>query len=108
MIAWLMIAAAFQAAANLGSGAAMPALAPPTLAPVAKVRALDFRLKHEQGVAIAPPLVRGMIVQHEVAPNAAVGIGLSSLYDRRRNGLEQGGGAPKRSRKPAVSFVLKF
>ncbi len=108
MESWLLIAAALQAASAPNSGE-MKGLSPVDIGHLATAHILDFRLKQESPAAGPVPLVRGMIVQHELAPNAAVGLGLSSLYEKRKAGFDSGAGArPKHSRKPAVTFVLKF
>jgi hypothetical protein len=106
---WLLIAAALQAAPALNAGPQLRGLAPVEIGHLATAHSLDFRLRQENPVPGAVPLIRGMLVQHDVAPNAVVGIGMSNLYDRRKSGFDTGDGArPKRSRKPAVTFVLKF
>ena len=108
MESWLLIAAAVQAATAPNAGQ-MKGLAPVDIGHLATAHVLDFRLKQESPVPGPVPLVRGMIVQHELAPNAAVGIGLSNLYDKRKAGFDSGSASrPKHSRKPAVTFVLKF
>lgn len=108
MLSWLLIAAASQVAAA-NAGADMKGLALGQIGRLATAHALDFRLTQDSLASGPIPLMRSIIVQHDFAPNAAIGIGLSSLYDKRKSGIE---GLidtrPKRSRKPAVTFVLKF
>ena len=109
MVLWLLIAAVSQAAATANASADMRGLAPGEIGHLATAHVLDFRLKQDSPLPGPVPLTRGMIVQHELAPNAAVGIGLSNLYDKRKSGIDGGlDSRPKRSRKPAVTFVLKF
>lgn len=105
-MSWLLIAA--LQAASASSTATMKGLAPVDISHLATAHVLDFRLKHERSVPGPVPMVRGMIVQHELTPNAAVGLGLSNLYEKGKSGFESGGARPKRSRKPAVTFVMKF
>lgn len=105
MVSWLLMAA--LQAASVANTAGIKGLAP--IEHVATAHALDFRLKQESTMPGPVPVVRGLIVQHGLAPNAAVGLGLSNLYEKRKSAFEGGAGAtPKRSRKPAVTFVLKF
>ena len=105
MVSWLLIAG--LQAASVANTAGMKVLAP--IEHLATAHALDFRLKQESTMPGPVPLVRGLIVQQVLAPNAAVGLGLSNLYERRKSAFEGGAGVrPKRSRKPAVTFVLKF
>ena len=54
------------------------------------------------------PLVQGMIAQQDLAPNAFVGVGLANLYGRKKRGDARITDPPVKSKKPAVSFVLKF
>jgi len=50
-----------------------------------------------------------MVVQQDVGTNAFVGVGLANIYGRARSGSNQRiSDRPARSRKPAVTFVLKF
>jgi len=108
MVSWLLIAAVSQAAAA-NAGADMRGLAPGQIGQLAAARVLDFRLRQDSSAAGSIPLIRSMIVQHDLAPNAAIGIGLSNLYDKRKSGIDGVvDSRPKRSRKPAVTFVLKF
>jgi hypothetical protein len=106
---WLLIAAALQAASAAHPGAEMHGLAPADIGRVATARAVDLRVTQQSGLTAPIPLLRGMIVQHGIAPNAVLGVGLANLYARRKLGYDPGNdGRPKRSRKPAVTFVLKF
>jgi hypothetical protein len=107
MMSWLLTAALQVAAA--ANAAEMRGLAPVDVGHVATAHVLDFRLRQEVPIPGPVPIVRGMIVQHELAPNAALGLGLSNLYEKRRAGFDSGAGTrPKRSRKPAVTFIMKF
>ena len=105
---WLLIAAAVQAASSHGA-ADFSGLAPVEIGHLATAHALDLRVVQTDGNARSSPLVRGMLFQHDVAPNAALGVGLANLYTRRKPGFDgRDNGLPKRSRKPAVTFLLKF
>lgn len=104
---WLLIAAAVQAASP-NAGGDFSGLAPAEAGHLATAHVLDFRLSQESGDRRPAPLV-GMLVQHEIAPNAALGVGLANLYTRRKLGYDpRAEGRPRKSRKPAVTFVLKF
>jgi len=109
MLSWLLIAAAAQAASPPGLSAGLKGISPVHIGHVAAARALDLRLVQQSGSFGSVPLIRGMIVQREVGPNAAIGFGLANLYSRRKMGYDASSdGRPKRSRKPAVTFVMKF
>ena len=107
MMSWLLIAA--LQAGSAASTADMKGLAPVGIGHLATAHVLDFRLKQESSIPGPVSILRTVIVQHERAPNAAVGLGLSNLYEKRKAAFDGGTGIkPKRSRKPAVTFVLKF
>ena len=109
MLTWLLIAAAAQGASAANVGIRMTGLTSLDIGPVATARAIDLRLSHEISPSLSMPLIRGMIVQRGVAPNAVVGLGLANLYERKKPGFDpRDDGRPKRSRNPAVTFVMKF
>ena len=84
-------------------------LVPDTIIAVAKERALDLHLSEERGVRQGLSFLPNMIVRHDIAPNAIVGLGLASMYTKRKLGSDsRSDGRPGRSRRPAVTFVLKF
>jgi hypothetical protein len=86
----------------------MRGLTPADVAGVARSHALDLRLSQQQGVVAPLSLVRGMIVQHDIAPNTAVGVGLANMYGRKKGSSLRIGDSPARSRKPAVTFQMRF
>ena len=106
MSKWLAIAALPALAASTAAAAQMSV----TLVPgQATTRALDFRLAQEMGAERPAPLIRGMLVHREVAPNAIVGLGLANIYAKCKGSSEWRVGEPvPRSRKPAVTFVFRF
>jgi hypothetical protein len=109
MRTWLAIAAVALLVPAAAANAQMNALVTQDVASVAKSRTLDLRLSEEMGVPRPLPLMRGLIVSHDVAPNAAVGIGLANIYGRKRGSGEfRSGDQAKRSSKPAVTFILRF
>jgi hypothetical protein len=110
MTRWLaMIVIVPLAAVATEAHAQMKGLTAGVIADVARSREIDLRVTQPYGIQRTTPLMRGMIVRHDVAPNAAIGIGLANIYDRRRMGYDaRPGERPSRSRKPAITFVLKF
>jgi hypothetical protein len=105
---WLLMAAAMLAA-PIPADVELKGLATVEIGPVATARALDLRLSQEMRGLQSVPLMRGMIVQHGIVPNATVGLGLSNLFERRKSGFDVSDDrALRRSRKPAVMFVLRF
>ena len=108
MVGGLVIAAASSFAAMTGQPA-LRGVAAEEVATVAKTRALDLRSSEEFGNQRPVPLLRGMIFHHNFTPNALIGLGLSNIYAKRKAGSEvRGDGRVSHSRKPAVTFVLRF
>jgi len=77
------------------------------IAGVARNHVLDLRVAQQHGSEHPLPLIRGLVVSKSVSTNAFVGVGLADMYGRKKGGLRLGE-APVRSRKPAVTFVMKF
>ena len=86
----------------------MKGLTPIDVANVARNHALDLRISQQQGVARPSALVSGMLVQQGVASNTAIGLGLANMYSRKKGSSLRIGDPPARSKKPAVSFIMKF
>src|SRR5258708_24033523 len=106
---WLAIVAALPLGAASSAQAQMKGLAPGAIAEVATTRALDLRVAQEIGVDRPIPLIRGMIVRHELGRNALVGLGLATFYASKKRGSDlRLGEKVNRSSKPAVTFVFKF
>ena len=106
MFKWLAIAVVSALAASAAAAAQMSV----TLVPgQATTRALDLRLSQEMGATRAAPLIRSMLLRQEVAPNATFGVGLANIYAKRKGSADLRIGDPTpHSRKPAVTFILKF
>jgi hypothetical protein len=49
-----------------------------------------------------------MMIRQDLTPSASVGLGLANMYAKRRSGDFSSGDRPVRSRKPAVTFLLRF
>lgn len=106
---WLGLLATLALAPATAVIAQVDALAKPDVASVARAHQIDLRLSQQQGNERPLPLIRGMIVQQEVAAGASVGLGLANLYGRRKNGSSaRPGDPPAYSRKPAITFIMKF
>ena len=105
---WLAVAAVLPFTVATAAHAQMQGLTPVDVASVARSHTLDLRISQQQGVDRPQPLVRGMLVQQEVSPNAAIGLGLANMYARKKGSSLRIGDPPARSRKPAVSFIVKF
>jgi hypothetical protein len=104
---WLAVAV-LPLMAAVPAHAQMTGLAPADVAAVARTRALDLRILQQQGFERPLPLIGGMIAQRDVAPNAAVGIGMARIYGRKKRGDARITDQPSIGRKPAVTFVVKF
>ena len=95
------------AATASAAHAQMKELAPADAASISRAHTIDLRIAQQQGFDGPLPLMRGMIAQQDIATNALVGVGLANIYGRKKRGLRINEG-PTLSRKPAVTFVLKF
>ena len=105
---WVSAAAAMPLVwAAAAQAQAMKGLMPAEIAAVARNRTLDLRLYLQQGNERPSPLVSGMLVQQDLTANTFFGVGLAEMYGRKKAGVRFGN-APVRSRKPAVTFVMKF
>jgi len=106
---WLVTAAVLPLIAATGAQAQIKGFVTNDVARIATTRALDLRLSQELGNQRPTPLMRGMLIHQEVAPNAIVGLGLANIYAKRKSGAEWRVVEPRvRSRTPAVTFVFKF
>jgi len=105
----LMIAAGSSFAAAPAAQPDLRGLFPNSVAAMAKERVLDLRLSEELGSARRLTFSPGMILRRDLAPNAAIGLGLASIYGKKKAGSDsRADSRPGRSRRPAVTFVLKF
>ena len=104
---WLAVAAVPLISAT-AADAQMKGLAPADVASVARTHELDLRVSQQKGYDRPLPLIQGMIVRQNVAPNAHVGLGLANMYGRKKGTNPRPGDPPQRSRKPAVTFIFKF
>jgi hypothetical protein len=105
---WLCFAAALWLLGSSGAQAQVKGFGAVEIAEVAKNRTLDLRIAQDPAAPRPPPLVQGMVVHQDLAPNAIVGVGLANVYAKRRGGDIRVGERTIRSRKPAVTFVFKF
>jgi hypothetical protein len=105
---WLALAVFLPLLASTAARAQMKGLIPADVAGVARGHTLDLRVSELHGFDRSLPLVRGMIAQQDFAPNTFVGVGLANLYGRTKRGDARISEPPARSKKPAVTFLLKF
>jgi hypothetical protein len=87
----------------------MKGLLPAEIAGVARNRARACRISPQASLPGWHPLVDGMLVSQNVAPNAKLGIGFGNVYGRKKAGPDvRITGGPRHSRKPAIKFVMRF
>ena len=108
MVRWLTGAATMWLFAASSAQAQMKGLMAVQIAEAARNRALDFRITDNSPGAVPLPLSSTMLVHKDIGANAAVGLGLANMYQRRRGGNFRAGDPPVLSRKPAVTFSVKF
>ena len=104
---WLAITAILPFAATTAGHAQMKGLALTEIPRVARSHELDLRIAQQHGNEGPVPLISGMVFQRDVSSNAFVGVGLANIYGRKKRTLRIND-APTQSRKPAVTFVMKF
>jgi hypothetical protein len=105
---WLAVVGLAAIGVPSAGHAQITGLAPGDVAAVARARSIDLRLLQQQGFDRRPALIGGMIAQREIAPRAALGIGLARLYGRKKRGDARITDQPSIGRKPAVTFTVKF
>ena len=108
MSRWLAMVAFVPLASATGAYAQNKGAAFADVALVARNHAIDLRLADSQGAPGPLPLMRGMLLQQGVGANAFLGVGLANIYGRKKGADGTAGDRPPRSRKPAVTFVMRF
>ena len=104
---WLIIVGVVPLAAAAAGHAQSNSLSPPEPSPKAQ-RTLDLRLTQEPGFDFLTPPTRGFVAGTEVAPNARIGFHLMTVSRPKLGPEWRMDGRSNRSRKPAVSFRLRF
>jgi hypothetical protein len=105
---WLAATAVLPLIAAPAVHAQLDRLAAPEVERAARTRQLDFRLSRQDGDDRTASLISSMVVQHDVAAHAFVGVGLADMYGRKKKGEFRVGDPVVRTRNPAVTFVMKF
>lgn len=105
---WLVVAAVVLGAGSSAAQAEMKGLGAGEAVSIARARTIDLRLAQGSGYGGHAPLVPSMLVRRDVMPNGALGLGLASFYARRKGAELRPDEKPRLSRKPAVTFVLRF
>ena len=108
MTRWLTAAAAIWLLGSSGAFAQMKSLGTVEVVGHSKGRALDLRIRPDLGAGIDHYQSPSMLLSREVGENAAIGFGIAKVYGRRATGDLRTGERTVRTRKPAVTFVLKF
>lgn len=104
---WVAIAGLCALSATTAANAQLTAmLSPPD--PVKRHPRLDFRLIEEPSANRVDPASRGFTAGTEVAPNARVGVQMMTVSRPKLGPEWRVDGRSIRSRKPAVSFSLRF
>ncbi len=107
MTRWLVAAAALWLLGS-GANAQMKGFGISEPAPGPKTRILDLRISSDTRIDAHQPLVPGLIVRRELGANTAIGVGLAKVYGKRRWTDPGIGERTVRTRKPAVTFTMKF
>ena len=108
MLKWLAVAAISPLVVATAAHAQIKGLAPAEVASVARSHTIDLRILQQQGFEHPLPLVQGMLAHQDITTNATVGVGVANLYSRKKGQNLRVGDTPARSRKPALTFIMKF
>ena len=105
MTRWLAVAAAFWLLGTTGAQAQLKGFSAIDAAEIAKNRTIDLRIaKPEPGYTTTLHVSAGALIRQDLGTNSAVGLGLVNTYEKRRGA----GQSIRPSRKPAVTFTMKF
>ena len=105
---WLAIAAVVLLVGSSAAEAQMKGLTATDVASVARTRTIDLTISQQFGNQGHIPLVPSMLVHQDFSSKAAVGLGFANIYAKRRGEALRADERAGRSRKPAVTFLLKF
>ena len=108
MTRWLTAAAAIWLLGSSGAVAQVKSLGTIEVVGKSAGRTLDPRIRPDSGGGIHQYQSASMLLSREVGENAAIGFGIAKVYGRRPTGDYRVGERTVRTRKPAVTFVLKF
>jgi hypothetical protein len=73
-----------------------------------KTHIIDLRISPDTRIDAHQPLVPSLIVRRDLGANSAIGVGLAKVYGKRRWADPGIGERTVRTRKPAVTFIMKF
>lgn len=108
MTRWLSAAAAIWLLGSSSAFAQTMSLGTLEVVGQSKGRALDLRLPHDNGATTRQFQSPSMLLSRELGDHTAIGFGMAKVYGRRATGDLRTGERTVRTRKPAVTFVLKF
>ena len=108
MTRWLTAAAAIWLLGSTDASAQMKSLGTIEVVGKSTGRALDLRIRSDAGAGIHQYQSSSVLLSRAVGENAAIGFGIAKVYGRRATGDFRTGERNVRTRKPAVTFVLKF
>ena len=104
---WLIIVAVWPLAAATAANA-QANRAFEVREPAHRSRTIDLRLVQEPSLNRVDPPSTGLLAETEVAPNARLGFRMMTVSRPRLGPEWRIDGRSTRSRKPAVSFSLRF
>jgi hypothetical protein len=105
---WLAVAASSPLLVAMAAHAQTKGLGAADVASVARSHQIDLRLSQQKGYDRPLALIDGMLVRKDVASNAFVGVGLATMYGRKKGSNLRIGDPPVHARKPAVTFSVRF
>jgi hypothetical protein len=106
---WLPVAAVLPLlAAATAANAQMKDLMPVDSTRAKSPHVLDLRVTQEAGLNGRVTVTPGLILRQGVASNAFVGLSLANVYGRKVGSDLRTGARPPGSRRPALTFIMKF
>ena len=108
MTRWLAAAVTLGLLGSSGAQAQMKSFASTDEGETAHTRTVDLRMPQPALMDAPQTYGGGMLVRRELGSNTAIGVGLAKVYGKRRGLDLSTGERTVRTRKPAVTFLLKF
>ena len=107
MAKWLAIGVAATLLWTSVASAQLKNLGRSDIAHAGRAHALDLRLSPQMSIDQAAPLGGENFARRDIAPNATVGLGFANGRAKVGGGFRIGSG-PARSRKPVITFTIRF
>jgi hypothetical protein len=108
MAKWLAIGATASLLWASAASAQLKGLTRPEIRGVSRTKALDLRLPSQADIDPYPAIAGQRLITRDVAPNATLGFGFPKISGNKNLGGEIRISGSGHSRKPAITFTLRF